>query len=335
MGEHRAWCRCAASSTRDAQIRPSVRAPHSSARSSLASIWFQHPDHARISRVSPLLAIINTPRRNRPSALNGLRTFEGPFRPLQGDLRFKIFQGLEPSIHRGKPQIGDVVQLPQGTEDGQADLLAGDLAAPGRPQLVLHPLGEERQRILADRSALTRLPHPGDHLGAGERLDDPRPLDHRQCGRLHGGEAPTAFRTRPAPPNRRAIVGHPAVHHPAVRVTAERTVHRYTPSLGDEAVDDASRPVVNSAPPGHNLWITYTDVTTTCWGATLARLAVQRKHAGRDAIGSVHRRRGWPILHLPAPPAVPRRTGGADPETPADRQDPLDVTVRRAAARAE
>src|SRR3984957_20855431 len=82
--------------------------------------------------------------------------------------------------------------------------------------------------VLVDRPALAGSLHAPDDLVSGERLGHPAALGHHEDDRLLRGEPPSALRAGPAPAYRGAVVGYPAVDHPAVRVTAERTVNAIT-----------------------------------------------------------------------------------------------------------
>src|SRR5690242_1815754 len=142
-----------------------------------------------------------------------------------GDLIFEVGERLEPSVDRGEPEIGHLVQIPQRAQDGQAHLVRGDFAKPPRPDRLFHLLGQDGQLVLADRPPLAGALHATDDLVPGKRLRDAAALGHHQDDRLLGGEPPPALRARPPTADRRAIVGRPAVDDPAVRVPAEGAVH--------------------------------------------------------------------------------------------------------------
>ena len=55
----------------------------------------------------------------------------------QRDLGLEVVQGLEGPVDAGEPQVGHLVQLAQRPEDGQADLVRGDLGAAGGPDRLL------------------------------------------------------------------------------------------------------------------------------------------------------------------------------------------------------
>src|SRR5918992_675041 len=89
--------------------------------------------------------------------------------------------------------------------------------------------------------------NPGDDLFPGERLGDAAALGHHLKHALLGGEPATALRAGAATPDRGTIVGGPAVDHPAVGGTAERTMHRLTPSPVQIS------PSLHTPPREHNL----------------------------------------------------------------------------------
>ena len=90
----------------------------------------------------PAAAQVRSPRRARPrSASRSARS--------SGDGRLEVLERLERLVDAGEPQVGDLVELAQRPEDGQADLVRLDLgvrrwtglpprpagrAGPGRPR---------------------------------------------------------------------------------------------------------------------------------------------------------------------------------------------------------
>ena len=164
-------------------------------------------------------------------------------------------------------------------QDGQADLVGGDLGAARRPDRLLDPLGEPRQVVLGDRAALAGLADTDDDLVAAERLGGPGALDDRQARRLDGREPPPhsghCRRRRMAVPS--SVVAR--VHDAGVGVPAERAVHggpssrcRSWPSaipsarpVDESVVDTVGQPVGNRAHV-HNMWTNYNGVTTRCSG---------------------------------------------------------------------
>ena len=92
----------------------------------------------------------------------------------------KSVEGLKAPVDRREPQERDLVEGPQRPEDRQADFVRGDLGRPGGPDLLLDPLGQQRQVVLGHRPALAGLADAGEHLVAAERLGGAGALDHRQ-----------------------------------------------------------------------------------------------------------------------------------------------------------
>src|SRR3954453_777686 len=72
-------------------------------------------------------------------------------------------------------------------EEGQPDLVAGDLGDATGADGLLHPVRELRQRVLVDGAPLTGTAYATHHLLAAERLGDPAPLHHREHRLLDGG----------------------------------------------------------------------------------------------------------------------------------------------------
>ncbi len=126
----------------------------------------------------------NSPTRE----LSGLR-------PKARDRGLEVRQGLEGQIHRGEPQVGDLVKNLQWAENRPADLVRGNLGRSRRTQPVLDQLSELGQRIGLDRSALTCPAHTRDHLRAAERLGHTAALNHPQRCLLDRREPTAAGRT--------------------------------------------------------------------------------------------------------------------------------------------
>src|SRR5699024_4915426 len=100
-----------------------------------------------------------------------------------------------------------------------------DLGEAAGADALLDALGEQRQLIIADRPPLTGLAHPGDHLGAAERLAHAGALEHGERGGLRGGEAARAVGALAPATDRRAVVRRAGVDDAGVGVAAERAVH--------------------------------------------------------------------------------------------------------------
>src|SRR5690606_16021122 len=126
------------------------------------------------------------------------------FHPQLGDGGLEVVQRLERLVHAGEPQVGDLIELAQGGQDGEADVIGLDLRRTGRTDRLLDLLREHRQVGVSDRSALARLAHSRDDLLAGERLENAVALHHAQAGCLDGAESATALRALPAATDRQA-----------------------------------------------------------------------------------------------------------------------------------
>ena len=76
-------------------------------------------------------------------------------------------------------EVGDLVELAQRREDRQPDLVRLDLGGAGGADLLLDPLGEQRQLVLPDGPALAGLADAG----------------RRSCARLNGSVTPERLTT--------------------------------------------------------------------------------------------------------------------------------------------
>ena len=156
---------------------------------------------------------------------------DGVGRPAQvGDLLLEVLDRGERAVDAGEAHVGDLVQLAQRAEDGEADLVAGDLGGAAGADGLLHPVRELRQRVFVDRASLARPPDAAHDLVAAERLGDPAALHHREHGLLDGGEPPTAGGAGAPAPDGLAVVHLAGVDDPAVAVPAERATHGLPPS---------------------------------------------------------------------------------------------------------
>src|SRR5215831_8069862 len=147
------------------------------------------------------------------------------FAAQRGDLLLEVRQRLKSPVDRGESQVGDLVKVTKRPQDRQAHLVRGHLAAAAAPDHVLHPLGQDRELVLADRPALAGPPDAADDLVAVEGLGHAAALGHHEDDGLLGGEAAPAGRARPPAADRRAVLGGPAVDDPAVGMPTIRTVH--------------------------------------------------------------------------------------------------------------
>ncbi|EYT62282.1 hypothetical protein H489_0114085 [Curtobacterium flaccumfaciens UCD-AKU] len=104
----------------------------------------------------------------------------------------EVLERVERLVDAREAQVRDLVELPQGREDREADVVRVDLAGPGGAHGLLDALREDGQVAVGDRAPLARLAHTGDDLVAAERLGDAVALhDVERCG-LGGREPSTA-----------------------------------------------------------------------------------------------------------------------------------------------
>jgi len=106
------------------------------------------------------------------------------------------------------------------------------------PYRLLDALSKPSQIVIADRTTLAGLPESDHDLVPAERFTDSGALEHAQAGGLDGREPTFAEGTLAPPPDRQAVIRRPAVDDPAVRMPAERAVHR--PLLSCDVIAGAS-----------------------------------------------------------------------------------------------
>src|SRR5215472_2964181 len=147
------------------------------------------------------------------------------FAAQRGDLLLEVRQRFESPVDGGESQIGDLVKVAKRSQDRQAHLVRGNLAAAATPDRVLDQLGQDRELVLADRSSLAGPPDTTDDLVSVEGLGHAAALGHHEDDRLLGGETATAGRARPPAANRCTVLGSPAVDDPAIGMLAVRAVH--------------------------------------------------------------------------------------------------------------
>src|SRR5689334_6052767 len=99
-----------------------------------------------------------------------------------GDLLLEVFYGGERAIDAREAEISHLVELAQRTEDGQPDLVAGDLGGTPGPDGLLDAVGELGERVLVDGPALAGSSDAADDLLAAERLGDAAALDDGEHG---------------------------------------------------------------------------------------------------------------------------------------------------------
>src|SRR5580693_5366249 len=148
----------------------------------------------------------------------------------------EVGERLESPVHRGKPQVGDLVEVAKRAQDRETHFVRRNFPAAAAADRVLHPLGEDRELILADRPALAGTLHAPDDLVPVERLGHAAALRHHENDRLLGGEAAATGWAGPPAADRGPVFGGPAVDDPAVRVPTIRTVHAIHLPSGAPAV---------------------------------------------------------------------------------------------------
>src|SRR3954463_13990087 len=127
------------------------------------------------------------------------------------DRLFEVVQRVEPLVHAGEAQVGDLVELPKRRQDGQTDVVGLDLRRSRRTDRLLDLLCEHRQVRVRDRSPLAGLAYAEHDLLATERLRDTAALDHAEARRLSGAEAAAAFGALPAAPDGESIVARTGI----------------------------------------------------------------------------------------------------------------------------
>src|SRR5437588_3502766 len=124
----------------------------------------------------------------------GLELLAG-FEPL--DLLHQPIHIFDPAIHRGKPDVGDIVHPAKPFDDLIADLAAGHTRYAALSEVHLDLFGRRLEDRPGHRPALAG-PHQADQdLRPVERLAAAVPLDHQDAGPLRalkGRKAPAASR---------------------------------------------------------------------------------------------------------------------------------------------
>src|SRR5215469_18954410 len=173
----------------------------------------------------------------------------------RGNFLLEVIERLKTPVNRGKPEVGDLVEVAKRPEDRQPHLVGRHLREAARPDRLLDPLGEHRELVLVDRPALAGALHAADDLVPGKRLGHAAALGDHQDDRLLRGEPPPALWAGPAPADRGAVFGNTAVDNPAIGMAAEWAVHAIT------------SPALTLIPNDiHNLWMNHIRVTTRCCG---------------------------------------------------------------------
>src|SRR5712691_3459405 len=179
------------------------------------------------------------------------------------DLPLKVLKGAEPPVDRCEPQVPHLVQFPQRLQGGQAYIMAGQDRPPRRAHRLLHVLPEQGQGVLADRPPLAGLADARDDLLPAERLGRAASLAHQQRGGLHRGKPATALGAGATSADHRAILGGPAVEHPAIVMPTERTMH--------------TDHLISGGPPGGRV----------AWPSHCQRRPIRSRHPSRSSYTSV------------------------------------------------
>src|SRR6476620_7404349 len=77
----------------------------------------------------------------------------------QRDRGLEVLEGVEGLVDAREAQVRHLVELAERAEDRQAHLVGVDLGVPLLADALLDPLGQQRQVVLGDRTALAGLGH--------------------------------------------------------------------------------------------------------------------------------------------------------------------------------
>src|SRR4051794_33424447 len=113
-------------------------------------------------------------RPRTPSAAGraggGLKAHRVTLGPQQGDGGLEVLERVEGLVDAGEAEVGDLVELAERLEDGQADLVRLDLGAAGQADGLLDALREQGELVLGNGPALAGLAHADEDLAAAERF---------------------------------------------------------------------------------------------------------------------------------------------------------------------
>src|SRR5699024_9719120 len=125
------------------------------------------------------------------------------------DRVLEVLGGGESPVYRGETQVGDLVEVAQRRERGQADLVARDLRGTGGAHRLFDLLRQQVQRVLVHVQPTEGRTDSAHHLGAAEGLFHSGTLDHREHRGLHGGEPLAAFGARAPTPDGLTLIRFP------------------------------------------------------------------------------------------------------------------------------
>src|SRR6516165_655165 len=139
------------------------------------------------------------------------------------DLLHQSVHVVDASVHGGKPNVRDVVDMPEPLDHPVADGPAGHIVESPVQQLALDLFRGPLERLAGNGPALAGPEHSSQDLLPVERLAPPVALDdvdhdaHRPFKR---SEASEALRALPAAPDRIPVLGGPGIENLAVGATA-------------------------------------------------------------------------------------------------------------------
>src|SRR5579875_2707367 len=163
--------------------------------------------------------------RKRSGAPVELR--RGALREEQADFPGEIVGTLEPVVDAREPEVGDVVELAQVIEHGDADLFGRDLAS-GREEKPFDVARECIDRGISHRPVLARGSHPGGDLVSAKRLVLTGTLHHNKPGArtaLEGREAVSTAQALAPSPDRGPLGNLPGVDDAVLEVGTAWAAH--------------------------------------------------------------------------------------------------------------
>ena len=139
-------------------------------------------------------------------------------------------------------QVGDLVEVAEGLEDREADLVRVDLRRPGLAHRLLDGLRQHGQVGVGHGPALACLADARHDLLAAERLDHAGALDDVEARRLDRREPSPALGALPAATDAESVIARAGIDDAGVGMAAERAVHDRTSFASDEPWTPARAP---------------------------------------------------------------------------------------------
>src|SRR5882757_412270 len=142
--------------------------------------------------------------------------------------RLKILRLAKIAVHRGKADIGDVVELAQMLHHDLADGLRGNLRLAAAFELAHDGRDHLLDPLRIDRPLAQRDLQRAHELVAVERHPAAVALDHREFAQLHpleSGETEIARHADPPPANDRGILGGTRVLYLRIETVAAWAAH--------------------------------------------------------------------------------------------------------------